>query len=159
MQLSQRERGLVIIGLLAVVLAVSYFYGWSPFAAKYAMLQQEVKRDRQTIQWLTHADQQIEQLRKAGAQLPNARTDSILVVVERLLQQEQLNVYVVQVQQGNESTVQLKLQDVPFDQLVRWLMLLWRQQQIRVQALSSQRGVSNGTVTTTVVLRTAAGAE
>ena len=159
MQLSQRERGLILAGVLAIALVVGYLYVWNPLVAKRLQLQQEIKRDQQTLKWLSRADQQIEQLRRAGVKLPSPRSEAVLVIVERLLKQRHLNPYVTQVQQSNAKTVVLKLQDVPFDQFVQWLILLWREQQLRVQSLSLQRSVTEGTVSVTVTLSTQVAAQ
>ena len=133
--LEPRERWLISVGGGLLALVLLYLYIWEPFASTVTSLRQQVNTNRELIQWMTPVTRKIQQLKAQGVVPQQLSEQSLLVLVNRSLQQKQLNPFVAQIGQTDTNKVEIRFNQVPFDQLINWLDHLWKQSAIKVSDL------------------------
>jgi general secretion pathway protein M len=106
-----------------------------------------VERQVATLEWMKKSAAEIRSLRSGQTRkTSNASNQALLTLVDRTAKQNQLNKYIQRLKPQNNDSVQLWLEQAPFDSLVIWLGLLVSQYDIDLDSISIERDESSGLV-------------
>lgn len=156
-QLSLREKRLVIITAIVVVITVVYFMIWQPLQDGIQTSRVRVKAQHQTLTQMQEQAAEARQLlaaqRQAGS---NRSSSSLLVIIERTAQTKNLKSRLQKVQPEGEDSVRVWVENASFDQLIDWLALLENRNTIYVSEIIIERQKEPGRVNSRILLRVAA---
>ena len=147
--LAQREQRLVLAGAgacaLLLVLAV-----WLPVERRVAGLEHRVQTKQADLAWLQSVGPQLAALRDSPAA---ASGESLVVLVDRVARDTGIARSLRGSQPGDDGTLSVRLEQVPFDALVNWAGELVQHHGVRVVSANIDGGATIGTVGATFVLR------
>ncbi|KPK39873.1 MAG: hypothetical protein AMJ69_04420 [Gammaproteobacteria bacterium SG8_47] len=151
--LSPREQRIVIAGGVAMLILLLYLLIWQPFVGKIAKMEQQVDVQRQELKWMREAAQEVSALRGAGAGATAARSgQSLLGTIEQTARRAKLGDALKKVQPDGEAGARVWLEDVAFDDMLKWFDSLSTQGGVRVVELSVDRQEAAGRVDARVLL-------
>lgn len=148
--LAQREQRAVLAGAGAVALLLVLAV-WLPVERRVAGLEQRVQVKQADLAWLQSVAPQLNALRDSPAA---ASGESLVVLVDRVARQTGIERSLRGSQPGDDGTLSVRLEQVPFDALVNWAGELVQHHGVRVVSANVDGGASVGTVGATFVLRT-----
>jgi general secretion pathway protein M len=148
--LALREQRMVLAGtgacVLLLVLAV-----WLPVERRVSGLEHRVQVKQADLAWLQSVAPQLNALRDSPAA---ASGESLVVLVDRVARQTGIERSLRGSQPGDDGSLSVRLEQVPFDALVNWAGELVQHHGVRVISANIDGGASVGTVSATFVLRT-----
>jgi len=155
-QLSLREKRLVIIASIVVVITLVYFMIWEPLQDGIQTSRVRIKAQNDTLLQMREQAAEAKQLmaaqRQAGA---NVGSSSLLVIIERTAQQKNLKSRLQKVQPEGQDGVRVWVENASFDQLIDWLALLENRNTIYVSEIIIERQKEPGRVNSRILLRVA----
>ena len=138
--LGQRERLLVVMASVVVVLLLVYSLMWSPFHTAYTNLQDDVQLQRETAQWMKQSAQRLQQLRQqGGAATRGLGNQSLLALTDSTARAQGLASALKRVEPEGSSNVKVWLENAAFDTLVQWLAGLRRTYGIQAETVTMER--------------------
>jgi len=154
-QLSLREKRLVIITTIVVVVTLVYFMIWEPL--QDGIETSRVRVNAQTITLLQIREQAAEarQLRATKSRTGTKGGGSLLVIIERTAQQKNLKSNLQKVQPEGQDGVRVWVENAAFDQLIDWLALLENKNTIYVSEIIIERQKEPGRINSRILLRVA----
>ena len=151
--LSSRERSL--LSALAAVVGVLflYFLIWSPIQDSVSNLRQNVNDNRALVIWMQKAtqilQQQSEQSDNSGGQTnPSQR----LAVIQTALNDAPFKKHVEQLAQTGQNNVRMVIAAAQFDDLVTWLVTLWKDHGLVANEVSVKRLDNKGKVSANIII-------
>lgn len=156
-QLSLREKRLVIITAIVVVITLVYFMIWQPLQDGIQTSQIRIKAQQQTLAQMQEQAAEARQLLAAQRQAGASRSSgSLLVIIERTAQSKNLKSRLQKVQPEGDDSVRVWVENASFDQLIDWLALLENRNTIYVSEIIIERQKEPGRVNSRILLRVAA---
>ncbi|HEY0634212.1 MAG TPA: type II secretion system protein M [Gammaproteobacteria bacterium] len=154
--LQPREQRILLGGAVAMILLLIYLLAWEPYQKEMARLRESVAAKRVDLQVMQQAAAEIEALRRSGAggQLPAGQ--SIMGVVDSSAKRFNVGAGIKRIQPEGERSVKVWAEQVPFDDLIRWLDELQKSSGIIIYTLSIERQETNGLVNVRMELRSGA---
>lgn len=147
--LSLRERMLVAAALLLGVLMVVYLYVWEPKMNQLQNLRDvKVPNSEQTLAWVKQA--LAREQNKPDSQVEKIIEGPLLTVIEQTAEQAGVRASIRRIQPNQAKAVKIWMEEVSFDNWLRWLKML-RQQNVFVDRASIAKA-SPGLVTIRVTL-------
>lgn len=145
--LEPRERRIVLIGG-AVLLVVVYFLAvWEPLSSARAAAADRIASERSLAMRLARAEAELGQRPDQSRAAPDAgRTRSLLAVVDQTGKAAGLGNGIRRVQPDGDDRVRVWLEDVPFDNTIRWLDRLQRREGLTVETADISADSKPGTV-------------
>lgn len=140
--LQTRERLMVVIGALCLGIIVLWLMVWEPLSTRRDELSQRVEAAQETLVWMQQASRQIEQQRTIRDDGIAASTDdgrSLLSVIDASAKQANLRKPIQRMDPQGDNGVDLWIEGVDFDELVRWLSRLQREHGIEIESISVDR--------------------
>ncbi len=147
--LAQREQYAVLAGAAASV-ALVLFAAWIPVERRVSHLQDSVRTKQADLAWLQSVAPQLGALRNTAAA---AGGQSLVVVVDGVARQTGIARSVAGSQPGEDGTLSVRLEQVPFDSLINWAGELVQHHGVRVVSADIDGGAGVGAVSATFVLR------
>jgi len=123
--LNSREQYILIFGGGTLLLMLLYSLLWEPLSDDTARLSKVVQEQRATLAWMQQAAKQVISTGPGGATL-GQRKESLLTLVDRSAKSAALGGTIKRIQPDKDGSVRIWLEDVKFDQMIRWLALLSR---------------------------------
>jgi general secretion pathway protein M len=154
--LSVRERWMVGVGAGLVVILLFYALVWHPLQRNLAALQQSVGELRADVTWMRQAAGDIKRLNNAAEANPQdtpVRDESLLVFVDRTARTAGLGPAVKRVEPQGANQLQIRLEQVSFDQMIRWLGSLQQEHGIALVNAVVDRQTESGRVDARLVLQ------
>ncbi len=148
--LAPRERRLVIIGTIAVVLMLLYFAVITPIRSAHSRLMNDVQQKRQLLALINRSAGRIQSATTGGGHLQPG--ESVFAATSSSIQASPISGAVQRLEQNQNGGVRLSLSGVSFDALVEWLGTLSNQKGIRTTRATIQQGNNPGTVDATLTL-------
>jgi general secretion pathway protein M len=141
------DRMAILISASVVGLLLVYLFGWLPFNKQIVAKRAMVESQLATLEWMKKSAVEIRSLR-SGQTGSSTRTsnEALLTLVDRTAKQSQLSKYIQRLKPQNNDSVQLWLEQAPFDNLVKWLGLLVRQYDIDLDSITIERDDASGLV-------------
>ena len=149
--LALRERTMVSIAAVVVVLALVYAVAWGPLASSVSRLQQSVEEQQALKQWMQQSAAEVKQLRGAAGATDDHR--SLLAVVDQTSKQSQLGPAVKRIEPDGQELVRVSLEQASFDDMVTWLGSLQRSFGVGVADVSIDRQADSGRVNARITLK------
>lgn len=153
--LNARERGVLAAGAALVLVLLLYTQVWEPFHQRFERLRATVAEGRQDLAWMRRAALELERLDRGNspAQPRPADGRSLLTLVDQTARTAGLGAAVKRVEPQGSDQVRMRLEQVSFDELIRWLGSL--EQEHGVQAVNAivDRQAEGGRVDARLVLQ------
>jgi general secretion pathway protein M len=132
---------LVLLGSLGLVIIIwSYLEWWQPFMANHIQLTHNIATQQQTLQWMTTAAAEIQQLRQQSHHATSQTNSlSLLTLIDKSMRSGTLNSVNKRIESKDNQEVQLNFESVSFTELVRWLAQLYNQYQVQVDNVHIER--------------------
>jgi len=151
-ELQARERLIVAVGAVVVVLTLLYVALWEPFA-KAAQRQTQALADERAFAERLEAIAAVVQRARASGQGPTQGSgQSLLTLVDQASRLPELGKAPTRLQPEGEKEVRIWFEDLPFDHLVRWIGILQTRYGVSVSAASITRRDGNGLVNANLTL-------
>lgn len=151
--LAPRERTMVSIAAVVVMLALVYATAWSPLASSVARLEQSVEEQQALKQWMQQSAAEANQLRNAAGAAGAGDHRSLLAVVDQTSKQSQLAPAVKRIEPDGQELVRVTLEQASFDDTVTWLGSLQRSFGVSVADVSIERQADSGRVNVRLTLK------
>jgi len=156
---SPRDRRILAIGGVFVVVAIFYSFLWEPLHQRHAKYQQQIQEQRQLLQWMQARSAEAKQLMShSPSHSPSQRSKpkhqgSLLSLVDRLAKQAGLGDGLKRVEPVGKTGVRLWLEDVEFSHLSQWLDTLSGQHGAEVDTAAIDRAESPGRVNARLLIK------
>lgn len=150
--LGARERGLIVVGTVLVMMLLSYVLAWEPLRNSDRRLRQSVAERRADLAWMRQAAEEIKRLGGAGAARPVADNRSLLTLVDQTARAAGLGAALKRVAPQGDDKLSAQLDGAEFDKLIPWLSGLERDQAIAIISLNVDRTDAPALVNARVVL-------
>ncbi|WON76407.1 type II secretion system protein M [Serratia sp. UGAL515B_01] len=128
LQISPRERGLLLGCGVLIVLSLCYYTLWQPWQQRAEQWQHTISREKDTVEWMS---QQAPRLRQQTPPPVQGEPISLSATVTRSASAQGIIIARIQ-PQGERLAVTLEPSD--FNRLMLWLTQLERQYRIRILA-------------------------
>jgi general secretion pathway protein M len=154
-QLSLREKRLVIITSIVVLLTLLHFMIWKPLQDGIETSRVRVKAQANTLQQIREQAAEAKQLRTTQGSTSARAGGSLLVIIERTAQRKNLKPNLQKVQPEGQDGVRVWIENASFDQLIDWLALLENKNTIYVSEIFIERQKEPGRINSRMLLRVA----
>jgi general secretion pathway protein M len=139
-----RERGVLALGAIAVVLLLLYQYVWSPLVVERERLRNSIVPLRVHAAQFAHDASEAEQLRTAAHSRERDATPT--QTLQALAERNDLRDRVKSVAESPDGRVQVTLEPVPYETVVRWLGDIAQSGSLAVESLEMKRTSTPGVV-------------
>ncbi len=146
--LNQREQRLVIIAAIAVTLTLLYLLVVEPVVKHMQDLEKSVTDKTELLQWMQESEVTISALRRNSSQTrqPTNTGGSLLAVVDQTAKRSRLGSAIKRVEPEGSDGVRLWLEQASFDNVLRWLAQIKRNQGVEVKRITLEQPDSPGIV-------------
>lgn len=150
--LALREKQFVIIGVIIIAVFLLYEWIWSPLQQNVMTLRGKIHEQEQVLVWMQSADQRMLSLEKNIKAHTLPATTSLLGIVQKASVTSPLAKQITELKQVENNAVRLGFQKVNFDELISWLIQIWREQGLIISEASIKPSGVSGIVTAEVTL-------
>ncbi|MDP9139203.1 MAG: type II secretion system protein M [Pseudomonadota bacterium] len=147
--LAPRERVMVLLCAAIVMLTLVYVAGWKPLVDAHHRREAALERARGIA---TRIEQAAAQIKAAGPTRAIDSSTSLLAAVDQTSRSATLGKAPARVQPEGEKEVKVWIDDVPFDNLLRWLQELEQKYGISTSSAEIERSSAPGVVNVRVTL-------
>lgn len=154
--LATRERRIVTAGAVMLALILLWLAIIAPWLDARASLNARVEADAQLLVWMRQTAATIRQLEKTAPAAAAPKTNrSLFATVEQTAQLSPVGAHIRQFQPRGDRSVQVHLENAPFDALVAWLGQLQAHEGVTITAFNVQQADAPGAVNADVTLQRA----
>ncbi len=150
--LNPRERVIVVGGAIALLLIALYLLVWEPLMAKQAALNASIKSQQLIYQQMLKSAEQVKKF-KAGGNFKTINASAMQSIINRSAKAALPGAIIKRVEQNRQQAVQVWIDQVAFDDMIKWLGALQQTKGIRVVALFSERTDKAGRVNVRLTLK------
>lgn len=151
--LASREQKMLIVGSIVCIILLGYLFIWRPFFEETATIREQVIAQKQLLQWMQVTAKEIKALHEQGFASKTIGDQSLLTFIDTSTDANQLDQFVSQIHQTNNNAVAINFNSVPFDSLLSWLTILWKQYNIKVISFSANPADKHGLTTIELILQ------
>lgn len=144
--LQPRDRRILAIGAVLVVLMLGYVLLWRPLHTARDTWRERVALAQADVVWMRAVAQQIEGQAAPGPASAAPDTRSLLARADATAREAGLGSALLRVEPVADGQVRVYFEDVGFDALMRWVETLAATHGTRVAELSAQRASGVGRV-------------
>ena len=149
--LDARERRMLAVGGVAVVLTVAYLAVIEPLMQYREQLESTVERKRETVAWMQAAVRELGN-RPVAQAAGNVDTGSLLTLVDTSARNALLGNAIKRVQQDGQQAVRVRFEAAAFDDLLLWLGGLQQQYGVVVKDFTLDKADAPGRVDASITL-------
>ncbi len=143
-QLSMRDQGMLALLAGALALYVLYQVLLHPLAAANQRLENQNATAQKSLAAVTQMAAQLRVLQQTQTQTTSAQNENITQLVDRTVAANSLRMS--RFQPGSSGDVQVRLDNMPFDQVLRWLNELEATEAVTIRELVIAPGSATGLV-------------
>lgn len=151
--LALREQRILIGGAAALVLLALYALVWDPYHQEMARLKQAVSTKHLDLQTMQQTAGEIDRLRRSGAGGTLPAGQSVMGVVDSSAKRFNIGTAIKRIQPEGERAVKVWAEQVPFNDLIRWLDDLQKGSGIAIHTITIERQEVDGMVNARLELR------
>lgn len=151
--LAPREKQMTGLGALIILILFVYGFLWSPLVSHVEAMRKKLMTERKLLAWMKENDGALQTIKDHSDRKNSNSTVGVLASLQRELQQKNLMSFVTQLKQESNEAVNIELQKVDFDSLMRFLMVFCHDYAVKIQHLSVQAERTPGTATARIVLK------
>lgn len=156
--LEPRERRLLVLGTVALLVMFFYLVAWEPLAKGVEAQRHQHQQQTALLHWMEQSTAEAKRLRAAtGRPAQLARGQSLLAAVDRTARSNQLGDALKRVQPDGDNQARVWLEGASFDRILRWLDALEQQQGVHVVNSVFEAGEEPGRVDARLVLASGGG--
>jgi len=139
-ELSPRDRMLLLVGAIIVLLYSGYQLIYQPLVAESLLLEQKIKSQQQAYQYLQQISSEVAALRERGiSAAPELEGQSPMAVIDSSSQQLEIKPTIKRLLPEGADKVTLWLENLAFDKLIVWLAILETKHQLKVIQIDVDR--------------------
>jgi len=153
-RLSSREQLIVMSGSVVLVLIAVYLFIWDPLIAKQASLNESIKSQQKIYQQMSKSALEVKQLQGSGGH-KTINASALQSFINRTAKSALPGAVIKRVEQNRQQAVQVWIDQVAFDDMIKWLGGLQQAKGVRVIALFSERTDKAGRVNVRLTLKAA----
>lgn len=151
--LSLREKRIVTAGSIAAFILLFYLLIWAPISNKAASLRTQIEKDAKLLSWMQAADNRIQILQQSLHPSSSISSKSMLSIIQNEINQPGFAKNLSALRQVDNHSVQINLQNVPFDGLINWLTQLSKSNGLQVTQMAVAPTTTSGLVTAEIILK------
>ncbi|MDX1837333.1 type II secretion system protein M [Legionella taurinensis] len=145
--LNERERWMVVIAALAVMVYGFYLFIYSPLTTAVSTRTQQLKEKSETLVWMQGIK------RQGGQQSPKAIDNSkLLSIIASQLSNKTFSPFPYQLEQTGVGDIQLSFEQVPYAAILRWLWALNSDYTVTLKQIRMDKTNTPGVVKLMVLL-------
>jgi len=154
-QLAPREKQLLILMSVVVLITLFYFALWKPLKTGIEDGELRIKAQTRALMEIRKQAAEVRQLRASGAASRTTVKDSssLLGLIERSAKQKNIKGSLQKVQPEGQREVRVWMENVAFDQLISWLDLLTNRYGIQISEISLEHSNTPGIVSGRILLQ------
>lgn len=137
--LQASERRIMIVGAIALGLVLPYFAIWLPIQDDVAELQKQVQEQQAVKRWMNQASVEVKQLSGGGSALKPRDGRSLMAVVDQTAKRSGLASGLKRLEPEGQAAVKVWLEQVAFDDMLRWLAGLEQKNGLAVATITIDR--------------------
>lgn len=145
MNLSLRDKQIYSSLSVVIFLSLIYMLVWSPLEESADHLRQSVKSNITLLRWMEGTDAKIRALQKQ-AQPVKSDSASLLSLTQSDLNQQSFARNILQIEQSEGQSVQVRFQNVNFDDLLKWLVKFTQAHSVLISAFTATSTSTPGIV-------------
>jgi general secretion pathway protein M len=148
MSLQTRERIILTVSAIILVLILIYLLIIEPYFESRAMLANNIQGTRQTLVWMQQARQQVNQLRAVTSPRVRAGKDkrSLLALVDITAKRRKIRTNIHRMEPQGRDGIKLTIDDVDFDKLIHWIGSIQLSQGVNVTRATVSRSDTPGLI-------------
>ncbi len=150
--LQARERAILLGGGAVLVLLLLYLLVIEPWQQNTASLHQSIANQQETLRFVQQGAVEVKALRGSAEAGAGPSGQSLMGLVDSSARAAGIGSAIRQVRPDNQG-VSVRLENAPFDDTLRWLGGLYREQAIRVDSFTMERLPESGRVNASVSLQ------
>ena len=150
--LNTRERQMLMSGVGLLVIILLYLMVWEPLSEQREELKTSVRAQQNTYAWMQQAESEIKKLAGRSRQEKN-HEGSMLGTISNSAKLILKGAVLKRVEEDRQQGVRVWIEQVAFDDLVRWLGQIQQQYGIRVSSLVSEKHNKSGRVNVRLILQ------
>ncbi len=150
--LQPRERRILAVGAVALLLLLLYALVWDPYRSAVARLEQSVAEQRELVIWMQGAAAEVNRLQKSSGRKQLPPGQSLLTVVDSMAKAQGLGQAIKRVQPDGARAVRVWMEQASFDSVLKWIDTLNARYGIVVTGLVVDRQETPGLVNARVVV-------
>jgi general secretion pathway protein M len=151
--LGERDRRILAIGTVVVVLLLGWAFVWYPLARAREQLQARVERERADLSWMRKSAGELATLRAKGARgQVDRQGKSLLALADVTARGAGLGGALKRDEPTGPKSVRVSFETANFDALIGWVDALGRDYSVQATDLSADRVDGVGLVNARVVL-------
>lgn len=152
--LQARERQLIVVATVVVVLFVGYTVIWSPLQKNTQRLTRQVESQQQQLVLMKQMAAKIKVLSQRNATAtPRASSSSLTALIYQTGQSRLRGAELKRVEEGQNNSVRVWIEKAAFDDLVLWLDALYRSQGLSVDSFVADNQPEAGRVNVRLTLK------
>ncbi|WP_367608239.1 type II secretion system protein GspM [Legionella sp. W05-934-2] len=148
-QMNPRERWLVGMTVVLVVIYLFYLFIYEPLTTAYSEASKQLQEKRETLAWMN----QVKHYAGKSSKQAVHDTSQLLSILTQQLSESSLKPFPYQLQQSSGGHVQLSYEKVPFNPFIEWLIAFQATHAITIDRLSANKHDQEGMVKLTVVFK------
>ncbi len=151
--LNLRERRILLTGVLLSLGLLLYALAWHPFQTRLTDLRRTVAAQRTDLTWMRQAAQEVKRLSSTDPTLTQQGGPSLPTLVDQSARTEGLGSALKRVEPQSDGKLRVRLEQVDFDQMIRWLSNLERKHRVSTVNAVVDRQDRNGLVNARLLLQ------
>ncbi len=153
--LQASEQRMLTMGSIALILIFSYAGIWQPLQKNIASLENQVEQQQALKHWMNQTAAEVKQLQRSGVATQARDGRSLLAVVDQTAKRSGLGMSLKRLEPNGKTAVKVWLEQVKFDDMVRWLNQLQSKSGLRVNSITIDRQDEPGRVNARMTLEAA----
>jgi general secretion pathway protein M len=145
--LNDRERRLVIIGGIFLILYVIYNFIYSPLTDTLKSKGEELQDKSSTLAWMQNVSKK--PVKKPRQAITN---NKLLTIIATQLKNKSFEGFPYQLEQTNQKDIQLSFDKVPYKVVLTWLWNLKNQYAISLKQFSANKTPTAGVIKVTIII-------
>lgn len=142
--LSQRDMLLVNMVAALIILTLFYLVVWEPLHKGLEEEQTKLETQKKLLQWMQQSAREVQQLKASGGHQIKQRNQPVTLILEQSLKNSGLKSFVGKLESSGTNSARIKMDNVPFDQMLVWLNTIATYNGITVSSATIERGEKPG---------------
>jgi general secretion pathway protein M len=153
--LDTREKRILIVGAVVLLVALMYLLAWEPFIKKSASLEKSNQENEMLLTWMEQSADEAKELQaklKANGPAGSTKGQSLLGIIDKTAKSGNLGKSVKRVQPDGQTKAHVWLENANFNDVIKWLESLQHKQGIHIVTSVIEKQEEAGLVNARLVL-------
>jgi type II secretory pathway component PulM len=136
LNLSLREKQTVSLGAVLFSAFIIYSILFAPLANGIHSLRQKIHNNQTLLDWMKASDTRITILEKTATTTVSTSSASLLSTIQNDISTQTFSKSVTALQQADNDSIQIRLQKISFDTLVKWLITICQEHHLLITQMT-----------------------